>query len=431
MKKIVFMFFLLGIISVLPVNAQTGTGDEVTLVVSSDAATKDEAVKLALRSAIEQAFGAFVSANTTILNDELVKDEIVTISTGNIKSFEEIASATLPNGNTLVTLKATVCISKLQSYAKSKGSQAEFAGAAFGMDVKICELNVKNELTALYNLTEQVKLMLPTELKRDLIIKNPRIVNTEEQQKIEKLLKHHADPYDYNCHLRTYGRYNNGKHFYDFLKNYADKLKGSYIVNFRVNISSPQSLMDYINRALKSIAPSSEELEKLKEYGFTNSSSLEIRCYDLTERIPCNFEYQFRNSNKDIRKWRDEFCKIFMAECLNFKIVDNLGVESYFKTEGYVHTWLVRGAQYVETYNKYFNVPPLDGRMLHDSLKGDAYDGVGLFSPVVFFECHLISGDWDRDDPRIYFGGCWYTLTFIIPKNEIQKYTNFRLERRY
>ena len=35
---------------------------------------------MALRSAIEQAFGTFVSANTTILNDEVVKDEIARLA---------------------------------------------------------------------------------------------------------------------------------------------------------------------------------------------------------------------------------------------------------------------------------------------------------------------------------------------------------------
>ena len=70
--------------------AQTGN-DEVTLVVSGEGATKDEATKVALQSAIEQAFGTFVSANTQILNDELVKDEIVTVSSGNVKNYEYLS----------------------------------------------------------------------------------------------------------------------------------------------------------------------------------------------------------------------------------------------------------------------------------------------------------------------------------------------------
>ena len=100
------------------------SNDEVTLIVSADGSSKDEAVKLALRSAIEQTYGTFVSANTTILNDELVKDEIVTVTNGNIKNYEE-SSSNIVNGKTYITLKATVCISKLVSYAQSKGVETK------------------------------------------------------------------------------------------------------------------------------------------------------------------------------------------------------------------------------------------------------------------------------------------------------------------
>lgn len=93
---------------------------EVVLTVSADGLTKDEAVKTALRSAIEQAYGTFVSANTTILNDELVSDEVISVTSGNIKDYNEIASSTMPDGRFFVTLQATVSVSKLISYAKVK-----------------------------------------------------------------------------------------------------------------------------------------------------------------------------------------------------------------------------------------------------------------------------------------------------------------------
>lgn len=66
----------------------------------------------------------------------------MTISSGNIKSYEEIESLSTDN-KTIVTLQATVSISKLVSYAKSKGASAEFAGSTFGMNMKMKELNRK------------------------------------------------------------------------------------------------------------------------------------------------------------------------------------------------------------------------------------------------------------------------------------------------
>lgn len=141
---------------------QSNVNDEVTLVASGKASDGEKATTIALRSAIEQAYGTFVSANTTILNDELVKDEIVTISNGNIKSYEVLSDVKCEDGQDMVTVKATVCISKLVSYAKSKGASAEFAGATFAQSMKIKELYKQNEAKALENLLTQVKFMLPS-----------------------------------------------------------------------------------------------------------------------------------------------------------------------------------------------------------------------------------------------------------------------------
>ena len=148
-------------VAVLATGEQRNVNDEVTLVASGKASDSEKAITIALRSAIEQAYGTFVSANTTILNDELVKDEIVTISNGNIKSYEVLSDVKCEDGQDMVTVKATVCISKLVSYAKSKGASAEFAGAIFAQSMKIKELYKQNEAKALENLLTQVKFMLP------------------------------------------------------------------------------------------------------------------------------------------------------------------------------------------------------------------------------------------------------------------------------
>ena len=108
--KIITLLFVLAVS--VPTVAQNN--EEITLTVSSDGPTKDEAVKNALRLALEQAYGAFVSANTTILNDELVKDEIVTISTGAIKEYSIVSEVEKPDGKGfMVTTKATVSLPHL------------------------------------------------------------------------------------------------------------------------------------------------------------------------------------------------------------------------------------------------------------------------------------------------------------------------------
>lgn len=161
MKKIISIIILLYVGVAL--KAQN---NEITLVVNGDGQTKETATASALRSAIEQAFGTFVSANTTILNDELVKDEIATVTSGNIKSYKEISDIHNPDGTHSVTVSATVSIGNLISYAQSHGSSAEFAGQTFAMNIKMRELNKKNEKDALLNMLNQVDAML---LSRDIV----------------------------------------------------------------------------------------------------------------------------------------------------------------------------------------------------------------------------------------------------------------------
>lgn len=137
-------------------NMSQGNERVVTLVTNGSGITKEEATRNALRSAIEQAFGAFVSANTEVLNDVLVKDEITTVSTGNVKSYKEL-SVNQNNGMFDVSVQAVVSIDQLTKFAQSKGMQAELAGASFAMNMKMRELNKKNEVIAIDHMIEKAK----------------------------------------------------------------------------------------------------------------------------------------------------------------------------------------------------------------------------------------------------------------------------------
>lgn len=144
-----------------PSNSQMktqGNDKVITLVVNGTGKTKEEATRSALRSAIEQAFGTFVSANTEILNDNLIKDEIVTITSGNIRNYKELYCTSIGN-NYDVSLQATVSIGSLISYAQNKGMKAELAGASFAMNMKMRKLNKENELKAMDNLKRQLCLL--------------------------------------------------------------------------------------------------------------------------------------------------------------------------------------------------------------------------------------------------------------------------------
>lgn len=124
----------------------------VTLAVSGQGKTQDEAIQSALRNAIEQAFGTFISSKTEILNDNLVKDEIVSIANGNIQKFEVISEVQIPNGGYATSLKATISVTKLTSFVESKGIEVELKGRLFAFNIFSQQLSEKNEITTLKNL---------------------------------------------------------------------------------------------------------------------------------------------------------------------------------------------------------------------------------------------------------------------------------------
>ena len=171
MKRILLILLLaIGALQAYPQEV-----DQVTLVVSGEGATKEQATHVALRSAVEQAYGVFVSANTEILNDELVIEEIATVTSGTVHSYKELSAVLLPDSTHLVTLQAVVSTHKLAAYAQSKGVSCEFAGAVFGANLKLLELNQQNTQKAFQNLVSQLEAFIPYLYEKKLTVGNPDI----------------------------------------------------------------------------------------------------------------------------------------------------------------------------------------------------------------------------------------------------------------
>jgi len=169
--------------------AESSSNKTTTLVVTGQGKTKYEAQQNALRNAIEQAFGAFISSKTEVLNDSLVKDEIVSVSNGNIQKFEEVSEVILQNNDFLVTLKATVSITKLTSFVESKGWAVEFKGALFGANIIQQKLNEEAEFKAILNLCEVSNEILSNSLDYSLETKEPILSNEANKYQIAITVK--------------------------------------------------------------------------------------------------------------------------------------------------------------------------------------------------------------------------------------------------
>ena len=155
---------------------ETNTDKTVTLTVSGTGKTIEEARLNALRSAIEQAFGAFISSKTEILNDNLVKDEIVSIASGNVQKYDVVSQVELPNAGYAITLSATVSIDKLTTFAESKGVVVEFKGGMFGATIKLQKLNEESEYISIKNLLVQTLTILESTYNYSLKVNEPKLV---------------------------------------------------------------------------------------------------------------------------------------------------------------------------------------------------------------------------------------------------------------
>ncbi|MCX6186172.1 MAG: hypothetical protein NTU43_04125, partial [Bacteroidetes bacterium] len=142
----------------------------VTLTVSGAGKTQEIAKQSALKSAIEQTFGAFISNRKEILNDTVVLEQIASISSGNIKSFEILNESQLPDSTWGITLRTIVSINKLQSFVQAKGISVEIKGNLFAANIKQQLLNEQGEVKAIYQMISL--LHEPMQLAYDYTIKS-------------------------------------------------------------------------------------------------------------------------------------------------------------------------------------------------------------------------------------------------------------------
>lgn len=177
MKQLILIMSL-----ALSINAYAQDDKTVTLVASGQGKTQDEAKQNALRSAIEQAFGTFISSKTEILNDNLVKDEIVSVSNGNIQKFEVISEVQIPNGDYATSLKATVSVTKLTSFVESKGVVVEFKGSLFSFNVKQQILNEENETKAITDLCIVLKKLSDVSFDYAIKVSEPIAIDGSNKQ---------------------------------------------------------------------------------------------------------------------------------------------------------------------------------------------------------------------------------------------------------
>ena len=393
MKTIISI--ILSILLTYPIMAQSK--DEVPFTISSDGVTKEDAIKSALRLAIEQSYGAFVSGNTTILNDEVVKDEIVTLSTGSIKSYE-VVSATQSNSNKwFVTVKGVVSLPHLIKYARNHGSECEFAGNTFGMQIKLIDIEKENERKALKNLDELLQKTLINTISWDATFDIKANVGNESlYNQLREKSYSPDDFYQVNATI------------------YARTLPESQKNKKRVSLVG-----EILFNTLDAIKLNDDQIRAYSSMGVYRGSAWDPRFPIERTLYRRGVGMSFRNADADyILKTIYNNLRVI---CLSFKIVDNMGIDHNF------------GARILGDRN--ISSPLLDygwaakkiGRWDETADKNNILMSVPwrqTLLPGLFYEFERKDSEDDyRDKDRLPI--C--TLSFVIPKNDINKYSSFKI----
>ena len=137
--------------------------------------------------------------------------------------------------------------------------------------------------------------------------------------------------------------------------------------------------------------------------------------------------YLLRNSKKDIENWCNQLYDVFYEEYDSYKIVDNNGTASYFN-----------GFEMIKKIERYDNMmirnPAGEVRMAElVSEEGYLTEGYGLFSPYFMLGNDLknmhINSRYSTGD-RLNLEKFSWVMKCLLPKADISKYSNFRVERK-
>jgi hypothetical protein len=111
------LFASLALAAEAPTVIQEATG-QAAIVKGDELKAKDEAIKNALRTAVEQAAGVLITSDTVTLNSQLVRDRVYSKSSGYVKNHS-VVSQKAEKGVLTVVVKAEVLTSQLDKDLES------------------------------------------------------------------------------------------------------------------------------------------------------------------------------------------------------------------------------------------------------------------------------------------------------------------------
>ena len=180
MKKIILIITILVTTSIYTQNS-----DIIKITTSASGITKEIAIQDALRSALEQSYGSFISTKTNIKNDELLKDEIVAITSGEIHDYELVSETKIESGYA-VTIVAKISKSVLNNFVTQSGGDAiSFDTNAFSTKIRLQKLNEEAEIKSINNLLEVLEEIYARSIEFEFTSSNPKINERNKKWRVD------------------------------------------------------------------------------------------------------------------------------------------------------------------------------------------------------------------------------------------------------
>ena len=185
-------FAALCLLFLFAVNQSAQAVETKAVVVTGYGVDPDSATQNAWSNAISQVVGTLVDAQTVIENDQLVKDQVLSHSSGFIESFE-VLNESVSGGLVTVQIKATVRLTQLQEKLQTVGLvKVEVDGVSLGAQL-LTQLDEANDAEAMIR---EVLVDL-TKLPKTELLGKPKVEIVDDVPQLRQLTMTYIPPESY------------------------------------------------------------------------------------------------------------------------------------------------------------------------------------------------------------------------------------------
>ena len=184
LNKILNTTILIAVL-LIGINTHSQKGNTIDITTTGTGLTKNNAINDALRNALEQTYGGFISSKTNITNDELFNDEVVAITSGEIHDYELISETKIESGYA-VTIVAKISQTGLNNFVTQSGGDAVvFDANVFSTKIKLQRLNEKAEIKSINNILEILEEIYARSIEFEFTSSNPKINESNKKWRVD------------------------------------------------------------------------------------------------------------------------------------------------------------------------------------------------------------------------------------------------------